>query len=93
MTSTGPPFTGATVVETLRSRTSLSRQGPCLFDVGFPPSGPRFRIFTSGLLCMPVAPDKRFALSAFSLCPVYDGGLCPPNPPFHAAQVYCLVGN
>ena len=73
MTSTGPPFTGATVVETLRSRTSLSRQGPCLFDVGFPPSGPRFRIFTSGLLCMPVAPAlARFAGS--------DSGAPPRRP-------------
>ena len=56
MTSTRPSFAGTAVVETLRSRTSLSRQGPCLFDVGFPPSGPRYRILTSGLLCMPVAP-------------------------------------
>jgi hypothetical protein len=40
MTSTGPPFTGATAFASLRGSTSLSRQGPCLFDVGFPPSGP-----------------------------------------------------
>ena len=62
MTSTRPPFAGTAVVETLRSRTSLSRQGPCLFDVGFPPLGPQVRIYTSGLLCMPVAPElARFA--------------------------------
>jgi len=58
MTSTRPPFAGAAVVETLRSSTGFPEQGPCLFDGGFPPLGPRYRIFTSGLLCMPVAPQS-----------------------------------
>jgi hypothetical protein len=36
MTSTGPPFAGAAVVETLRSSPGFPEQGPCRFGVWVP---------------------------------------------------------